>query len=380
MLTARCIDHDRNIQFEHPSDWSVSIQPPDKGRPAFLTIWSPAAPDGSPGALVAIALEWHDEGDVRRFADLRLGHEARADGYALVARSTGRHPGNGLPAVTATCDLMLNGTAQRKEFVFLKIAPNAVLSGASLCPRSSRALWREGTKKIFSTLGVIDPTRPPAPTTGDVLGAGLPPGCSEAIRLLWLLLDFTAKQLVDAHGSTLRDGAGVMLGSAARFEAQVYLLHELSLTMLGHGYPGERYQNVRNSILFAITGQAPQKVPDGALARQAERQSLYLAADGREQKPVSQNRILLFAELLTTSGTAHNPARLDPEATKMRLRDVNEAKAIVLEDHLRLTAAFRYSIARLFRDTSDIDVLSPEEVDQRFTEGHEKAAQLGLTA
>lgn len=367
----QCVDHDRNLRFEHPADWTVSVESMGEGLPDALGVWSPAGPDGT-GVFVGVTVDWHDLASLHAFVDRSLGFLAKSPGYVLHRRSAGRHPGSGLPAISVTCDSELNGVVRRKEMIFLDTSPGVVLSATASCPAASRHLWREGCKTIFASLNLVDPLRPPVPGSGGLIGVGLAPGHSDAVQRLWMLLDATAKQLVEINGQMIEEQTGLRLGAAAHFETRAYLLYELSLTMLGYRYPAENYRKVRRAIVHAITGRQPldPPPPEGPLARLAERERLYTAAGGKQ---VAKERILSFAELLTTSGTENTPAEVDPAHILKRWPAPTPAKAVVFDTHLPLTMPFRFSLCCLFRDTPNIDALDVREVDRRFDAGHEAA-------
>ena len=365
---SECIDHDRNLRFEHPADWLVSVESLGEHMPDILVATSPAAADGS-GVVVMVSLDWHELGELDRFVDGRLTYQARSAGFDLRRKSTGRHAMSGLRAVSATCDFLANGVLQRSEMLFLDVSPGVVLSATACVPHASRAKWRDECRLIFNTLTLADPHRPPVPSTGGLLGVGLHGRRSEQMKRLWMLLDLTAKNIVTVTGRLFEEQAGLSLGAAAHFETRSYLLYEMCLVMLGFRYPQAGYNKVRQVFTHAITGHAPtaQLPPQGPLARLLEREKLYRSA---EPGPVSKGRILAYAELLSTSGTRNLPQVIDPaQILRMAAEAETPPKAIVLGTHLELTMGYRLSLCELFRDTEDIEQLSVAQIDSRFNAG-----------
>lgn len=119
---SECIDHDRNLRFEHPADWLVSVESLAGHLPEVLVATSPAAADGS-GVVVIVSLDWHELGELERFVNSRLTYQARSPAFVLRSRSAGRHPRGGLRAISATFDFQVGGVLQRKEMLFLERFP-----------------------------------------------------------------------------------------------------------------------------------------------------------------------------------------------------------------------------------------------------------------
>ena len=371
------IDHDRNIRFDHPADWTTEVEPAVEGRTGFITVWSPANPAGGPGVLVVIAMEWHQEQDLASFVDRRLHRDASSPGFDLRARSQGRHPITKLPATTVSYDVKVNDKTQRKEMIFVEASLGLVMSATSICPSVDRNLWRPGCKVIFGTLGMADPHRPPVPAEG-VLGLGLQPGQPAAIERLWMLLDVVAKRLVDSNRELLAANAGPSLGASAHFEARTFLLYELLVAMTLHAHPPAGRLKIMQVLTHAITGRWPVEPPppEGPLARLRERHDVYKLADAGKTVPVSKERLGLFADLLTTAGTEHTPQQIVPRRVYDRVGSGSSPKSIVYSSTVSITMPFRFSIHNLFGHTPDVTGLSLEEVDERFEAGHAEAAEM----
>ena len=370
MSTTRCVDHDRNLAFDHCPDWTVRVESAEENRPAFVTVWSPSGPGGTPGALVGIALEWHEFQGVAEFADAKLHRESESKGFELRAHAAGRHPKAGLTAVTATCNAQVGGRTQRKEFLFLEVGPGVILSASSICPYASRSLWREGTRTIFSSLGLADPSRPAVTPTHDRFGVGLASGNSDVVQRLWFLLDLTSRNLVNAHGETWRKRGGLELSAAASFEARSYLLHELGMIITECGRPRATREAIQRPIVQAILGTGRSGEP---LKLYLQREAHYSAIDSGKVSMMSPSRATAFLLLLSTSGTESTPMDLSRRSPRgfggieCSVRDV--------KDHFGLSLAFRYSVGHLFQDGEDVDAFDSEDVDRRIGLGHEEAAK-----
>ena len=375
MRKSECIDHDRNLRFEHPADWLVSVESLGEHMPEVLVATSPVAAGGS-GVMVIVSLDWHEFGELERFVESRLTYQAQSPGFNLRSKSTGRHATSGLRAISASCDYRANEVLQRKEMLFLGVSPGVVLSATACVPHASRVRWRDECRLIFNTLTLGDPRRPPVPSTGGLLGVGLRDRQSEQMKRLWMLLDLTAKNIVTVTGRLFEEQAGLSLGAAAHFETRSYLLYEMCLVMLGFRYPQARYNKVRQVFTHAIAGHAPtEQVPphEGPLARLLEREKLYRSA---EPGPVSKGRILAYAELLSTSGTGNLPQVIDPgQILRVSAEAETSPKAIVLGTHLELTMGYRLSLFQLFKETEDIERLSVAEIDRRFNAGVAAASE-----
>ena len=378
-----CVDHDRNIAFEHPADWLVRVDPVGVAGVDVVSLWSPLAPGGAGQVTIVISLSHHNGPGLQAFVDQILQPEPARMGYVLRGRSGGRHPVSRLPTISVSYDLNLDGTQERRERVFIEVSPGVVVGAAAVCPSAGRHLWKDGCRLVFGSLRLADPTRPPLPGRGRQVGVGLPPGCSEQVTRVWMLLDVTAKRLVEAMGSITDRKTGrtlpatLSLGPAAEFEARAYLHYELFILMLGFGYGGEPLERIRQPVVYAIAGRYPGDPvpPETALARLNERLATYRLADEGTSRAISKERALIFAELLTTSGTAVRPAVIDPAKTYKRWTVFTPEKDLVYAPHAQLTDGFRFSFCKLFKDTPDIENLPVEEIDRRFDIGHGEATE-----
>ena len=369
-----CIDHDSNLAFNRPSDWQLEIQADGTG-PTVLWVLSPEAPDGSPGVAVALVSECHEFTNLDGFVDDKLRGPPEIS--VLRGRTNGRHPATQSPAVSVTYDEDGSDGPVRVDMLFVEARPGIILYATAMSPWATRRLWRDGCKVIFGSLRVADPRRPPVSGGERVLGLGLPPGCSGAMKHLWLLLDRTAKRIFDECGRVLEEQTGKSLGVAAHFEARALLLFELLQSMLVTDYGGPQRNQVFKICTYAISGSYPSDTPtkDGPLARQSERLSTYLLADKGDAQPVSMDRTMLFADLVTTSGMGNVPTAIQPTKVYKQRDAFTPEKACICRVQPPLSRPFVKSAVFLFRDTPDIDALDVAEVDRRFNAGHADATR-----